>query len=151
MFGDMLLNFCNENNVDIVDKSILPADTYTYVSSAWGTTSWLDHVVCTSDARDSTTHVEVMYDCIFSDHHPVLVKADLNILTEVEQEHSNDLNQHIHWDKLPTNVIILYERSTNDVFNAITIPNGVKCTNPDCLCPSHANDIDTLYDNIIAF
>ena len=30
----------------MVDKTILPADTYTYVSSAWGTTSWLDHVVC---------------------------------------------------------------------------------------------------------
>ena len=90
-----------------------------------------------------------MYHCILSDHNAVLVKADLIILTEVEQEHSNGLNQHIHWDKLPMNVIRLYERSTNDGFNTITIPNGVKCTNPDCLCPSHANDIDTLYDNII--
>ena len=85
MFGEMLLNFCSENNSDIVDKTILPADTYTYVSSAWGTTSWLDHVLCTSDAKDCTTHIEVMYDCIFSDHHPVLVKADLNILAEFEQ------------------------------------------------------------------
>ena len=34
MFGDMLLNFFNANNVEIVDKSILPADTFTYVSSA---------------------------------------------------------------------------------------------------------------------
>ena len=56
VFGEMLLNFCRENNADIVDKTILPADTYTYVSSAWGTTSWLDHVVCTSDAKDCTTH-----------------------------------------------------------------------------------------------
>ena len=149
MFGDMLLNFCNENNVDLVDKSILPADTYTYVSSAWGTTSWLDHVVCTSDAKDCTTHVEVMYDCIFSDHHPVLVKADLNILAEVEHEHSNDLKQRIHSDNLPKNAIRLYEQSTNDGFNTIIIPNGVKCANPNCSCPSHANDIDTLYDSII--
>ena len=47
------------------------------------------------------------------------------------------------------NAIRLYERSTNDGFNTITIPNGVKSTNPDCLCPSHANDIDILYGNII--
>ena len=87
----MLLNFCSDNNYDIVDKTILTADTCTYVSSAWGTTSCLDHVMCTSDAKDFTTHVEVMYDCIFSDHHPVLVKADLNILAEVEQEHSSYL------------------------------------------------------------
>ena len=59
VFGEMLLNFCSENNSDIVDKTILPADTYTYVSSACGTTSWLDHIVCTSDAKDCTTHIEV--------------------------------------------------------------------------------------------
>ena len=76
----------------MVDKTILPAD----VSLAWGTTSWLDHVVCTSDAKDCTTHVEVMYDCIFSDHHQGLVKADLNILAEFEQEHSNYLKRHIN-------------------------------------------------------
>ena len=42
--------------------------------------------------------IEVMYDCIFSDHHPVLVKADLNILAEFEQEHSNCLKRHIYWE-----------------------------------------------------
>ena len=36
-----------------------------------------------------------------------------------------------------------------DGFNTIIIPNGVKCRNPNCSCPSHANDIDTLYDSII--
>ena len=51
-----------------------------------------------SDANDCTTHIEVMYDCIFLDHHPVLVKADLNILAEFEQEHSNYLKRHIHWE-----------------------------------------------------
>ena len=88
-----------------------------------------------------------MYDCIFSDHHPVLVKADLNI--QFEQEHSNYLKRHIHWEKLPLNVIRLYKQYTNDGFSSITLPHGVKCTNPNCSCPSHANDIDELYDNII--
>ena len=55
-----------------------------------------------------------MYDCILSDHHPVLVKSDLNILAEFEQEHSNYLKRHIHWKKLPLNVIILYKQYTND-------------------------------------
>ena len=61
--------------------------------------------MCTSDAKDCTTHVEVMYDCIFSDHHPVLVKVDLNILAEFEQYNSNYLKRHINWDKLPLNVL----------------------------------------------
>ena len=90
-----------------------------------------------------------MYDCIFSDHHPVLVKADLNIMAEFEQEHSNYLKRHIHWGKLPLNVIILYKQYTNDGFSSITLPHGVKCTIHNCSCPRHANDIDELYDNII--
>ena len=90
-----------------------------------------------------------MYDCIFSDHHPVLVKADRNILAEFEQEHSNYLKRHVNWDKLPLNDIILYKQYTNDGFSSITLPHGVKCITPNCSCPSHANDIDELYDNII--
>ncbi len=85
-----------------------------------GTTSWLDHAVCTYDDKDSTTHVEVMYDCIVSDHHPVLIKADLNILAEVEQEHSNYLKRHVNWEKLPLNVIRLDTQYTNDGFSSIT-------------------------------
>ncbi len=38
-----------------------------------------------------------------------------------------------------------FMRSTNDGFNTITIPNGVKCTNTDCLCTSHANVVQEFY------
>ena len=41
-FGSILCDFCHDNSFIIADKEYLPADTYTYVSSAWGTTSWLD-------------------------------------------------------------------------------------------------------------
>ena len=92
---------CKDNNFDIVDKDIFPADRSTYVSSAWSTTSRLDQVACSSDAKLCTTYVEVMYECIFSDHHPMLGRVNLNILPECEENNSNDLKQCIHWDKLP--------------------------------------------------
>ena len=114
------------------------------------TTYWLDHVVCTSDAKDCTTHIEVMYDGVFSDnHYPRLVKEDLNIMAEFEQEHSSYLKRNINWDKLPLKVVTLYKQYTNDGFSSITLPHGVKCTNHNCSCPNHANAIDQLYDNII--
>ena len=37
-FGSILCDFCHDNSFTIADKEYLPADTYTYVSSAWGTT-----------------------------------------------------------------------------------------------------------------
>ena len=42
--GNIFLDFRNEYSLSIYDKDGIPIDTYTYVSSAWGTTSWLDHV-----------------------------------------------------------------------------------------------------------
>ena len=55
VFGDILVKFCADHNFNIVDKDTLPDDTYTYVSSSWGTTSWLDHMLCSSDARHCTS------------------------------------------------------------------------------------------------
>ena len=50
LFGDIRLNFCVDNDLIMVDKNNLPTDSFTYISPAWGSTSWIDHIVCTSDA-----------------------------------------------------------------------------------------------------
>ena len=61
VFGKSFLDFCNEYALSIYDKDNLPIDTYTYVSSAWGTTSWLDHVICTSDSNDCINNICVLW------------------------------------------------------------------------------------------
>ena len=76
VFGSILHDFCNDFSFSIADKDYLPAETYTYVSPAWGTTSWLDHVICTADARGCVTDMTVLYECICSDHHPLLFSID---------------------------------------------------------------------------
>ena len=85
MFGIILKDFCNDFSFSIVDKGYLPAETYTYVSSAWGTTSWLDHVICTADARGCVTDMTVLYDCICSDHHPLLFSIDFDTVPEYDR------------------------------------------------------------------
>ena len=77
VFGNIFLDFCNEYSFSIHDKDNLLIDTYTYVNSAWGTTSWLDHVMCTSDANDCITNISVLYGCIKSDHHPVSFSTNI--------------------------------------------------------------------------
>ena len=73
----------------------------------------------------------------------------VHLMHHSNQNHSNDFKKCIHWDKLSTNIIRLYERCTNDGFNSITIPSGVKCTNPNCLQANLITNIDNLYDAII--
>ena len=39
---------CSNNSLIISDELMLPADTFTFVSTCHGSTSWLDHVVSTT-------------------------------------------------------------------------------------------------------
>ena len=43
VFGSELIKFCHHNQLDFIDKSILPSSSFTFINHAHGTTSWLDH------------------------------------------------------------------------------------------------------------
>ena len=58
-FGSILHDFCIENAFTIPDQEYFPADAYTYVSSPWRTTSWLNHMICTADALACISSMEV--------------------------------------------------------------------------------------------
>ena len=40
-----MIDFCQDNNYNISSRLMLPDDSYTHVSEAWRTVSWLDHIV----------------------------------------------------------------------------------------------------------
>ena len=56
--------------------TILPADSFTFVSRAHGTTSWLDHCVTTHTGQG------ILYDFICSTHLPMIVtlNCSFNVL-----------------------------------------------------------------------
>ena len=47
VFGSELIEFCDLNNLCFIDKSSLSPDSYTFISQAHHTTSWLDHCIST--------------------------------------------------------------------------------------------------------
>ena len=126
----------------------LPDDTYTYVSSAWGTTSWLDHILCSSDASYCTSDIKINYDCVLSDHHPISGTININVITPYIDDGNNDVKQKVAWDKLPENALEYYEQLTETGFKSISIPDSVKCIDPNCQVHKHVEDIDDLYESI---
>ena len=146
-----MLKFCVDNSIDIVDHATLPNDTYTYTSCSWGTTSRLDHVLCTADAKLCTSRLEVRYDCVLSDHHPILGKIDLNIITACQAESRRVIKYKLHWDKLSYTAVRNDERQTERGFNNLNIPDGMTCSDPNCQNASHINDIETFYDDIFNY
>ena len=69
-FGKIFQDPCNENNLVISSKILLPSSSYTFVSERWGTPRWLDHCVSTMEAHDNINDIHIRYDLSDSDHIP---------------------------------------------------------------------------------
>ena len=79
LFGKPMIDFCNENNLIIIDKELCADDSYTYISEASGSQTWLDHIVCTVDLKNAISNVKIEYDVTDIDHIPIYVY--MNILS----------------------------------------------------------------------
>ena len=64
-------------------------DSFTYLSERWGTTSWLDHCISTSDGHSIIRNIDVWYSACSADHFPVCVDVDMSIVPEVESITNN--------------------------------------------------------------
>ena len=59
MFGPLLNSFCQDFNLIMSDEAMLPKKSFTYVSDAHNTCSWIDHCVSSCAAHTSITKIEV--------------------------------------------------------------------------------------------
>ena len=127
MFGNLLLKFCDYHNLILAEKCSLPADSYNYLSPAWGTTSWLDHIMCVHDALSSITNISVVDDCIISDHFPLsfTFNMDLHVVPVCMKHVNNDISCKINWDKLSLSQIEMYRLNTNNGLADIIVPDCV--------------------------
>ena len=110
-FSELLRSFCVDSNLSVVDVELLPSDSFSYVSSAWSTTSWIDHIVCTADCRSCITHVDILYDVIHSDHLPLHCAMDIRIIPETN-DNNNNRPATIRWDNMTNLQINTYNTST---------------------------------------
>ena len=54
-----MMVFCGDNNLSIVDTEVCPRDSYTYISEAHDSMTWLDHIVCTPDMKNAISDVKL--------------------------------------------------------------------------------------------
>ena len=88
-FHRSVAKFCQENGYIWSSGIHLPDNTFTYVSEAWGSTSWLDHRVATKDGNNIITSISVDYDCHLSDHFPLNINVCCDLAPKLEGRCSN--------------------------------------------------------------
>jgi hypothetical protein len=147
-FGNELLSFCRDVGLTISD-SVYLQNCYTFVSSAHHTTSWLDHVVCTTSAHKLVCDYKVHYDKVSSDHLPLSMCVKVSgvhcaVNTPIDTECKNTT---IRWANLDPNVIHACTNKTEHLLSRIKYSSEI-CVDTNCQCPAHISSINTLYDDI---
>ena len=80
--SNTLLKYCTDTNINMSDKIISKSDSYTCISSAWKSCSWLDHMLSTHNMHTSIIEIKIDYDFIMSDYHPLVIVIRHNNVTK---------------------------------------------------------------------
>ena len=149
LFGKPMTDFCADNNLLIVDKETCPVDSYTFISEASGSHTWLDHIVCTLDIRNAISNVHIAYDITDTDHIPMCM--DLNILvTPMLSDNNNNFNAKLNWDSLKPKQLDEYCQQTYDNFCQVKIHAETHlCMDMSCKNLEHKNNTNNLFNETV--
>ena len=92
-----LLNEFIESNSFIINDFNLPIDTSTYLSPAHNSTSWLDHIISTSDLNIS--NISIKYDISLYDHFPLCADISIPVNTGQLPSSCTLISDFIDWPK----------------------------------------------------
>ncbi|KAJ2950223.1 hypothetical protein O0L34_g11585 [Tuta absoluta] len=150
-FGKELLTFCAEQKWFCADFEKLghDSDCYTFVSDAHGTQSWLDHCLVTESAWKSIVDVYVTYDTYPSDHFPLYIICNLDIVRTKFNSVIKPRNNVLWGDRDVSQIDIYNEICQKELCN-INLPSECeKCYNNMCKDIGHKILIDKLYNDTI--
>lgn len=82
LFCNELIPFCSYFNYICADIDLLGinSDTYTYLSDSHGCVVLLDHCMVSTVAKSVIVRVDVLNDVSWSDHFPLQITCNFNIL-----------------------------------------------------------------------
>ena len=95
MFARHMSQLCMDNSYILSSQALLPTESYTHVSEAWGSVSWLNHIVSSADFHHCFQTVSIDYDISDVDHIPVLMDISLDDIPETSVSY-----RRLSWDKL---------------------------------------------------
>ena len=143
-----MVQLCDDNGFILSSKVLLPADRFTHVSEAWGSVSWLDHIVSSSDFHNCIKTVSIDHDLSDADHIPVRMDISLDDIPGTSSCDEGSYRR-ICWDKLNADGRAKYRDVSHELLCQLIVPNAVYCTNVNCTDPYHITDTDSFYNEIM--
>ena len=105
MFARHMSQLCMDNSYILSSQALLPTESYTHVSEAWGSVSWLDHIVSSADFHHCIQTVYIDYDISDVDHIPVLMDISLDDIPETS------VSNHVSYRRLSCDKLTADDRA----------------------------------------
>ena len=128
--------------------TILPDSTFTCISNAHGTTSWLDHCVTSVTGLGNIESVTVIDDYVCSDHLPLKVVVRSDLATNHHCVSGRNRNDFIDWKTAGVHDYEKFDVKSSEYLSNVDVSISLfNCT--DQSCKLHEGEIDRLYGDII--
>ena len=122
---------------------------FTHVSDAHGTTSWLDHVICSHDMQARLHSVDILDMLPSSDHVPLSVVFNFNsTLAFIDSSKCPSNKVNFNWTKATDKDLLDYSYLTSIYCKNIHVVDVVKCDDVNCKSHEHVEQIDQLYSQL---
>lgn len=139
---------CQERDLEIVDVSLLPPDSFTHVNHGCLSQTWLDHIVLSPCLKNTVTDCNIQYDSISSDHFPLTMELNINALPPLQQMRQTP-TWKIKWNFHDLNKRQEYGRILTDKLRTVTVdPARLCCFQRVCRDPRHYDTITNLSEVI---
>ncbi|XP_024116673.2 uncharacterized protein LOC112138347 [Oryzias melastigma] len=148
-FGNHLKQFWEDNGLTLSTGILLPEDSFTHISEAWHTTSWLDHCVTSADAHASLTNMKIFYELALADHIPFGMQINF-LAFPIRESYANKGALYLDWNALSQDEVSLYSRDTDRLLSDIYLPReAISCGDVNCKSSTHVLALWSMYENII--
>jgi len=150
LFGKRLLTFCEGNNLLCSDYQLLDKEkSYSFVSHAHGSTSWLDHCLTTYNMHHMIRDMYIDYSFITSDHLPMFITLNADLAKTPFSVPYQTTRSRVNWNKLSDEDIDMYKCRTNELLSKIKLDlDVVLCEDLSCKDPVHTCSISKMYNSI---
>ena len=150
LFGSTMVDFCEENNLVITTKELLPNNSYSHITNRTDNIykTWIDHVVSSQDTHTAIDHIDMLYNITDEDHIPFVIHLNMTNIPKVTME-TNNVNPRINWHNLKDQEIKKYYNNTQELLGKIKIPTeAINCQNLRCQNESHIQELRKFYSEI---
>ena len=96
IFEPTMVDFCEENNLVISTKELLPSNSYSHISTRSDNMfkTWIDHVVSSKDAHRAIENIDMLYNITDEDHIPFVAHINVTNIPKVTLE-TNEVGSRV--------------------------------------------------------